>query len=825
MRGRRHIPAVVDAAAVLGLVLVGMTVLDGVFDGWGFLAIAAVGALAGLTAAALVLRLHWTWVSVLAPLTLAILLLGPPLTLGATAAGPIPGGSATGLLGQTLVGGWMDLLTTLPPVDSTGRLSLLPFLLALVGGAAGLLLARRTQSPHLPAVAPILTAACAVLLGLGQASAIVPRALLLVAGVLGWGLLRRRRNQLTGSRGGQRIGPSVGGLLAGSAALVVGIVALLPDIADSPRLVLREHVRTAVEMSDQASPLATFRRFRPATDDLADQTLITVTGLPSGTRVRLATLDHYAGTVWAAGAVLDGADPTAGRFLRIGSRIPVHQPGPVTEATVTVGDAYAEVPELRWWVPDVGRPTRFDFVGPDAAELSESLRYNTATGAALLLGGLRPGDSYTVEAILTDQQRPDQQSPVPAVGAPAVDPQITEIMSGYLSSVIPAGARPAAALSAVAEQLRTTGSYTDGAGAEAVFRPGHSLGRLSSFFADTPAGNDEQYAAALALCAEVLGLPSRVVLGAIPDDQGVIRGADVRAWVEVQLGPEQWWSIPPEDFVPDRSRHPTVSQIVRQERTEAAVVPPPSALRPPSSLDRLELDTSDSGRLRDPVDAQRVVIPTWLIRTLQITAVPFAVVLLWTVLVIGAKAVRRAGRRRTGSPSRRVTAAWDEIVDSLRDAGRPVSHRHTRSEVAALAPGLGITRFGVQVDLLGFGPQAADEQDAANVWAQVRRVRGRLAAGQSWRRRWRAAVSLVSARPDHVSHVSAETGTAAPRLVRPSTLQRRRVLGEPSVPPVAGSGGPVTSSGLFGSAGPVDQPGSAARGPGAATDPGPHVLE
>lgn len=754
----------VDLVAILGLIIVGLTVFAGTFDGWGFLVVGGVGALVGLASSGLVLARRWPWPVVPLPAAVISLLILPPLCLVDTAAGPVPAPASAAVVADTAIGGWMDLLTTLPPVDSTGRLAILPYLLALAGAAVGLLIARRTRAAYWPGLGPALTFAGAAALGLAQVGGLAPRGLLAALLGIAWGALRRRRLQVVARGGGRQALLTGGGLLAGTALLSTAIAPMLGGGPD--RVVLRERVSASVDLSAQPSPLSSFRRFRPAFNDLADQQLLQVTGLPPGTPVRFAVLDHYGGTVWTAGSGTAAGDGS-GRFLRVGARIPVAGNGTPVTARVTVGEAYAAVPDLRIWLPAAGSTTRVRFEGTGTQEREEAMRYNTGTGAALVLGGLAAGDTYLIEGFLPDPVVPE----VVQAATPTVDGESSSICAGYLAATSPGSAGPAATVAAVAARLRDGGTYTDGAGKESVFLPGHSVGRLTGFLATTPAGNDEQYAAALALCASAAGLPARVVLGAVPDRQGVVRGRDVRAWVQVRLGPDRWWELLPASFMPDRGKRPTLTQVTDQDKSQAAIVPPPSALRPPSTLDVLALDNSSSGRLRDQVENERWAPPAWLVRTLQAGSVPVGGLLLWTLVVTGAKAVRRAGRRRTGPAAQRVAAAWDEVIDTLRDAGREVSTRHTRAEAVAAVPDVALARFAAEVDRLGYGPVPVGDQDAVDVWSQVRRLRAQIGSAQPWLRRWRSAVSLASARPAPVGGIG---------VVEPSLLQRRRVLGEPA---------------------------------------------
>ncbi len=778
VRGRVSAAALTDGVAVVLLVLVAMTVLDGTFDGPWFLVSALTGALGGVAAAALIHWLRAPMVALALPVVVLGFVLGPPAALRSTAAGGLPGPTGLAEMWNALVGGWKELLTTLPPVSSTGRLTTIPFLLSLAGAAIGFLLARRWRHPHLPIIGPAIALVGAIVLGLSAPGGIAPRALGFLVLAVAWGAERRRRLVVaTGGGRGRRI--AVGAALLAVAA-TVGIVAAPAVIGPaSARAVLRDTVLPPLDLSDQPSPLADFRRFRPTADDLADEVLLRTSGLPQGTLVRLATVDAYAGTVWAAGQAGTiettgvGADPgdtavaSQGRFLRVGSRIPVPRPGPSVSGTVTIAAAYADNPDLRIWVPSVGEPTGLKFTGDHAAALGEDLRFNPITDSALVLGGLRAGDSYTIDALLPEQATPDSAGPV---GPPTAPSAYTGVVARFVTSTPGSSGNAVAALKAVAERLRTEGAYTDGGekgSTESVFVPGHSLGRLAHFLGDSePAGNDEQYAAALALAADYLGLPGRVTLAAVPDAGGTIHGSDVRAYVEVQVRPDRWWTIAPDRFIPDRDKHPQERQRTEENRAESAVVPPPNEQRPPSSLEGFALDTTSSSRNRSLIDNLGWTLPAWAVLALKVAGVPVGAILLWTLVLVLGKSLRRRRRRRRGTPGARVAAAWDEVVDVLRDAGIPVAVRHTRPELAAAVAQPSVAEVAALADRLTFGPMPVDDDEAAQAWTLVRRVRGQVAADQRWRDRWRSAVSLRSVLPDRVSTIEP---------VRPSQVHRGRV--------------------------------------------------
>lgn len=86
------------------------------FDHLRFLAVGAVGLALGVLFAHLATALRWHWLLAVGMAVLAYFLLGPALAVPADAvAGFLPSVAALRHLVGLAVGGWMELLTTLPP--------------------------------------------------------------------------------------------------------------------------------------------------------------------------------------------------------------------------------------------------------------------------------------------------------------------------------------------------------------------------------------------------------------------------------------------------------------------------------------------------------------------------------------------------------------------------------------------------------------------------------------------------------------------------------------------------------------------------------------
>ncbi|MGG5259061.1 transglutaminaseTgpA domain-containing protein [Phycicoccus avicenniae] len=727
----------VDALFVVLLTATALSAFAGTFDGPWWVLTSAVGLVAGVALAIGMGRLRVPWWGAAPGLLVLAALLAPPLTLRGTSAGPWPTPAGWAALSDTATDGWRRLLTTLPPVDGAGPLALLPFLLAMAGGCAAMLVARRTRAPHLPVAVPALVGAASVALGVVAPGGVVARGAVLLVGALAWGTDRARRSVVVHTaRNLERVAT------AALLLLVVGVVVLgaVPWTGTTPRQVLREHVEPPFSATDRPSPLAAFRAFRPVADALADDELLRVTGLPQGTLLRLATVDTYSGTVWAAGNATSSSAAGSGSFLRVGARIPRPDAGRDVRATVTIGDAWAGRRDLRIWVPTVGSETRIAFDGARAQDRDDALRYNLDTGAAVLPEGLTPGETYVL----------DERIGAAATGVPAtppVDPTLAQPVARLVAAAGAGGGDPLSQLRAVATRLRTIGAYSDGGTGEETILPGHSSGRLTAFVSESePAGNDEQFAATLALSAAYLGMPARIVLGAVPGADGVVRGQDVRAWVEVHDG-ARWQLIAPDEFVPPRDKAPKPRAVLERDSNRAAAVPPPTAQRPPSSEDGFSLDETAGGRNRTTAPDVSTPLPLWVTVTAAVVAVPVLGLPLWTGLLVLLKGLRRLVRRRRGPAAQRTAGAWLDVLDTVRDAGYPVSRRDTRREVARVVGGRAVPDAARAVDGATFGPAGASDEGADRAWALARAVRHELGEDRSWRERWRRAVALTSVLP------------------------------------------------------------------------------
>ena len=259
-------------------------------------------------------------------------------------------------------------------------------------------------------------------------------------------------------------------------------------------------------------------------------------------------------------------------------------------------------------------------------------------------------------------------------------------------------------------------------------------------------GNDEQYAAAMALMANRLRVPARVVVGAVLSDRGIVKGSDVEAWVELRAADGSWRTLATDRFMSRRPppRGPvddpetgSPPERIFPEQTPDDVSPPQQE---PQQPDPPEPDPDEPA---DSTDPDGGVGGRWRLLLVLLLALPG--------VVPGLKWWRRRRRLSAARVSRRYAGAWAELVDAARDLGRPVPAGLTRPAQArllerggatGLAPGL-----ATEADVRIFGAAEPTEADAEAFWALVCDERTGLAATYSRGRRLRALFSLASLRP------------------------------------------------------------------------------
>jgi hypothetical protein len=732
--------------------------------------------------------LGWPMVAPVLIVAVLFFVLGGPLCLrsvGDTAF--LPGGSTLGALVDQAIFGWKDMLTTLPPVDGDGPLLVLPWLLGLLSGLVGTALSGvRIKRAWVTALLPVLglTAVliAVILLGVRHPQSVLLQGSVFAAAALGWLVIRARRASATvhgGSSGWGRVALGCGLVLLAS-ALAMPASALVTGDDDTGRAVARTWVEPPFDIGRYPSPLAGFRKYidlgtKQDPANVYDKTLFTVDGAPAGSRIRIAAMDTYDGMVWgASNDALPGAADDS--FQRVSSTIDNPVDGKPIEATVTIGEGYDGV-----WLPTIGALQGVDFRLGDPAAKSESFRYNLATSTAVVPSGIRRGDTYSFTAV-----QPSDELTEETLGSTALagSPPGTGFLKEPATDWTQDASTPMGRVLAIAEHLRSEGKYSDGVTkAEQVYHPGHNLLRLSDEFINDQqmVGNDEQYAAVMALLANEVGVPARVVLGAeIPGD-GVVTGADVQAWVELRAADGSWRTLATDRFMSDE---PPAEQLPETNTPmSGTVVPPPAPIPPPSDAgDQSDADLKQRKATSDEDEDESLAarIPAWVVFVGKYVGGPLLLVAAILASIIGAKLLRRRRRRSAASVSARFVGAWRELVDHARDLGRPVplGPTVTRREQSGSIGSESAPTLARRADSFVFGPAAPEASAAATYWESVEAERRAMSSSVGRRRRWLAAINVASLRRGKMTATAASqsAGQPVPSTERQMSASRRRRL-------------------------------------------------
>ena len=764
-------PDLIDAAFLVALTMVAMLGFVSTFDSPLFLGVALAGVVLGILLAHLTNVLRWHWLLVVPVAALAYL------------AGGIPT-ARTGAVdvARLAVDGWKDMLTVLPPLPGDSKYVVLPYLLSVVVGTFGFASARRTRRPWPAIVAPTLLVAGVILLGTLRPAAAVPVGLGFAVLAFGWLAVRAARSRRAINTGRR----SAVAVVMGGSVLVLALAGgfllgpMLPGVDPSSRLVLRSYVEPPVQLPSLVSPLAGFRKYSskklPPAYSYNDATLLTVTDV-QGTGdvwVRMAVMDDYSGTSWTATAGGGGLASTG--FQRIGSQVPDPPDGAVVSAVLTVSDTFAKINDLKYWLPSLGQSTAITFQGPDAAMHVNQLRYNISTGQGLVPDALQAGDAIAEAAVPVDRLvlsgPPASPSGQPLVTRPEMD-----FIAGGIHRILPNDSlSPWDQLKTAADYLKTNGYWSDGTSTgEQAFLPGTDEARLVKFLQkySNPIGSDEQYAGAMALIANWIGYPARVVMGAKVPADGVIKGDNVQAWVEVRTDDGRWHQLAPDDFIPSRDKAPQKLEQPPEEKLSAPNVPPPVPVRPPGAIDSqfesMPHTIVSGDEWLANIIATVLLVLTWV-------GPPIALILLIVGLIVGLKARRSARRRKKGSPARRIAGGWRDIVDVARDMGYVVPLAGTRRE-QTFAIGRGdLVGLSSAADAAIFGPGEVASETASGYWKQVRGTRKTMLRSVKLLRRWRARLNLRSLLPDNARLPSARPVAAARSLLARPDAARMRTM-------------------------------------------------
>ncbi|MEV6168065.1 DUF3488 and transglutaminase-like domain-containing protein [Streptomyces sp. NPDC051954] len=564
----------------------------------------------------------------------------------------LPGGPALRAAWSALLDAPYALLSTILPAPGEPELLVLPHAVVWTAAAVSAELALRTRAPLLPALPPVLAFGFPLVLGADGPGSSYPAAGVL-AGATALLLLVRSRARIP------LRAIALGLPVVATPALVAALLGPhLPGLGAPHDF--RETVTATTVRPQSTSPLDQVAAWMRNGDE--EVFTVRTSGAAPG-NYRLAVLDRYDGTTWTSSAGL----------TRTGGRVPAEQ-GADPDRTKTLEQRFTVQSLPGIWLPAADRPSSVST--PEGTSLS------VAADSGVLSTGktVPPGFTYTATSHLPryDAERlryaaaDDDPARVDLPGVDAAGQPVPSLQSftKIAERVTGGSTRPYQQAVRLADWLRTTYRFDPGA------LPGHTYRSLEFFLADGGRGTSEQFAAAFAVLARTLGLPTRVAVGFRPGTRTgagtwQVRGRDVLAWPEVEFAGVGWVPFHPTPGEAAQggsgavsAQEPEERQNADRETTETA--PPSTSPRTPDGATPSAGGASGSGP------------PVWL-------AAPLALLLLATAYVLYALWLpysRRSRRRGDPDARRRVLGAWQQIIERLTEIGLPATGAHTAQEVA-----------------------------------------------------------------------------------------------------------------------------------------------
>lgn len=526
------------------------------------------------------------------------------------------------------------------------------------------------------------------------------------------------------------------------------------------RIVLRTDIDKLKNIQKQTSPLSTYRKFFND-PTLIDQTLLTYSIKGAPDRIRIATMPFYDGDNFTVAPTKASAGTDTYYFARVPSELPTNGQGIEQSFTIRLGKLDSI------WLPLASNVRKVSFAGTNALKLSDSLFVNRETATGAIIPGNSNDSVYTVSYKAQVQPDPtkitsgtssipnelipesllawiENQSDIPGdTGAGIVQLANRLRERGYLSHSF-AAPSSAAGVTTWMDKLNNYEFFQSNAG--------HNMARISAMFSEinareqdaksknsknlvSTAGDDEQFATAIALIASAKGYHARVVIGfrtgnledlpgvetckTVSDLNAACKGSNLSAWVEIRGNNDQWLAI---DSTPQFAKKMNLLPIgtayipnpTESGEDDAKVLPPAKATPSSDSECRKNPDAPEC----NPDDFWAKVlgfIMNYLVPTLitlsvaGIFAAPF-------VFVLFMKRNRRRSRLEAPEPEVRVIGAWEEYIDLLVDNGQKLPGSETRKELAALYATENLDELAELADLAAFSPRMPTDEEIERAW-------------------------------------------------------------------------------------------------------------
>ena len=549
----------------------------------------------------------------------------------------------------------------------------------------------------------------------------------------------------------RRLRTTLSGLLVIAVAMAATGSLMSATGISSIRSVLRKDVIKLPNSAKQDSPLSSFRMY------FNDEALLTgeilkydFSGPPQ--RIRLATMPYYDGTSFKVAS--EQGDEADQYFARVPSDLPSSNSGPEGKVTIKLGllDSI--------WLPLVSGVRKVDFAGSNSSRLADELFVNRATATGVIIPGRSNQAEYTVT--YNEGVQPDPTSLDPST--PTIDAsKIPESLTTWLENQVDKSGESGQTIVDLANRLRSRGylshsfvapkevqgkdNWASLLGTYGFYQSnaGHNMSRIDQMFIDinkqeagrtdlnaslvSTAGDEEQFATAIALIAAAKNFPSRVVIGfktdegeTIPGSKactgGVCTGQNLTAWAEIKGANGQWLAIDSTPQFAKKMKLPPVGEIYVPNPTEAtedkADTLPPAKATP----------SSDAYCQKHPNDFKCSPPPCWLdiqcilgqVLPVLETVVVVSIFASPVVIVLWIKRRRRNEWRTFPSPNGKLEGAFEEYLDFLIDQGKPFPGNLTRREMAAFYEDSRMLELAVLANLASFYNQPPTAEQIDSGW-------------------------------------------------------------------------------------------------------------
>ncbi len=494
-----------------------------------------------------------------------------------------------------------------------------------------------------------------------------------------------------------------GALVLGATALVAAslIGPHLPGAGAAPLLDWHHHDRAQPNPRVTVNPLVDIR------DRLVRQANVEVLSVASSEPAywRLTSLDSFDGNVWSSS---DAYQPVPG------TRLPAVSTSAPSDAVV---QDFHVSNLASAWLPAAYQPVQLSGVAGTS--------YNSGSGSIIGSSPTSDGLTYQVTssvprltpAILASTGNgPPSFHPASFLALPTDVPPVV----GRLARAAVAGQTTAYGKALALQRFFRGGSFKY----STQVPPGHSDSALVSFLTQTRTGYCEQFAAAYAVMARMVGLPSRVAVGFTQGDLGAdgryhVLGLDAHAWPEVHIGSAGWVSFEP---TPGRGQPGAQDYTGVAPAQASPPAPAPSttvANRAVPAGGPAPLTPRSNPQSRRPPVARSGAAPGHLAGHLLL-ALGLALVLVAAIGTVPvAKRLRRWYRRHSVvSGAERVLVAWNEAAEALAMVGATRRPAETFEEHAARAslvgrldgePSRALDLLARNAGAASYGPDAVPE--------------------------------------------------------------------------------------------------------------------